>query len=358
MKYFKRLAAGALAAALLLSACSGADTSWTFRSGDTQISPGLYILYEVDAFSEAEYKIAENVENYAGMKSSELLKQQVEGKLATDWIKEKAVDSVKTYIAVKDRFESMGLSLSDSEIAAIDSNLGTIKMSSGDFYTKNGIAESSLRDFYMGYARENGLFLTLYGEGGEFGVTPDELGKYFADNYAMVDILLMYKPSSVPEGETRTLEQLADEERAQAEAYLERLKNGEEIEELVYEWQLSQVTDEQKAEVLKPEKGQLSMVFSEAGRVNYGDKLTDAALQSNVGDIRMVEEDDFLIIFKKSDIREDGEVFDSYKSTVLQEMKFDEYEAKIKEWADSVQIEVNEAAVKKYKPEIIKFDQA
>lgn len=356
MKYFKRLASVLLATALLLSACSGADTSWAFKSGNTQVTAGLYILYEVGAFSEAEQKIVADMENYTGMKSSELLKQQLEGKPVSDWIKEKSADSVKEYIAIKEKFESMGLYVSDSETAAIDSNLGTIKMSSGDFYTKNGIAESSLRDYYTGYARENGLFSALYGEGGEFEVKTEELKKNFSDNYAMIDILLMYKPYAVPEGETKTLEQLIAEDRTKAEEYLNRLKNGEEIEELVYEWQTSDATEEQKANMTKPEKGELSMVVSESGRANYGDVLTDAALGANVGDVRMVEEDEFFIVFKKTDIMEDSEVFESYKNTVLQEMKFDEYKAKVKEWAAAVQIDVNDAAIKKYKPEIIKFD--
>lgn len=357
MKYLKKFTAALLAAMLLLSACSGGDTSWAFRSGQAQISPGLYILYEITAFSESEEKIAENLkENFVEMNPAELLKQTVEDKLASDWIRERATELAREHITVYDKFTELGLMLNDAELASIESSVGSVKASGSDFYEKNGVSEVTLREYYTNYVRMSRVFLTLYGEGGELAVSEDELKKYFAENYAKIDVLLMYKPVSAPEGETKTVEQLTSEMKTDAQDYLARLKAGEEIEELAYEWQKKSVSAEQQATVTKPEKGQLSMIIPESARESYGDALTDAVIKAKTGDADMVDDEAFFLVFKKLDIMESPDEFDGYKSTVLQELKGDEFESKLADWGAAVQLETNNATLDRYKPEKIKFD--
>lgn len=356
MKYFKKITAILLAAMLLFSACSGGDTSWAFKSGQTEVSPGLYILYQITAFGEAEGKIAEGVQDYAGMKSSELLKQIVDGKPASDWIKERAGELVKEHIAVQEKFDSLGLLLSERELASVENALGSAQNGSDGFYEKNGISEVTLREYYTGYTRKSRLFSALYGEGGELAPTDIELEEYISGNYALIDALMMFKQLSVPEGETKTVEQLVAGQRASAEGYLARLSAGEEIEQLDYEWKQSQAAEDQKSGVTKSEKGQLSMIISESMRAGYGDALTDAALKANVGDSQMVEDDDFFLVFKKGDIKQAPAEFDSYKSVALQEFKGGEYEAKLADWVAATKIEANSAAIERYKPEKIKFE--
>lgn len=356
MKYLMKIMAMLVSTAFLLSACSSGDTSWAFKSGQTQISPGLYILYQMTSFGEAEAKIAEGIQDYAGMKSSELLKQTVEDKPASDWIKDRATELVKEHIAVQEKFTSLGLLLSDRELASVERSLGSAQSESAGFYEKNGVSESTLREYYTGYARKSRLFTALYGEGGELAPAGDELKSYISENYAMIDALLMYKPMSAPEGETKTVEQLVAEQKANAEDYLARLRDGEEIEQLDYEWRLSQAADDQKSGVTKAEKGQLSMVISESMRTGYGDALTDSALNAKAGDSEMVEDDSFFLVFRKADIMESPEEYDAYKSVALQELKGEEYESKLADWASAAQIETNSATIERYKPEKIKVD--
>lgn len=357
MKHFKKLAAVLLALTLLLSACSGGDTSWAFKSGDTQISSGLYILYQITAFGEAEEKIAENMQgDYTGMKSSELLKLTVEDKIASDWIKERAAELCAEHVAVQEKFASLGLAIDDASLAYIESGVGSVMASSSEFYKKNGVSEVTLREFYLGYERKEQLFLALYGEGGELEVSNDELNSYLSENFAKANVLLMFKPFSVPEGETKTLDELTADVKTEAEAYLARLKAGEEIEELAYEWELSQADEDKKADVKKPEKGELSVVISEPGRASYGDALTDAALKAGVGGSDMVDDEYFFAVFKKADILEDSEAIETYKPSALREAKYEDYESKLADWAAAAQPETNTATISRYKPEKIKFD--
>lgn len=354
MNFSKKIVALLFAAVLLLSSCSGGDPAWAFKSGQFQVTPGLYILYEISALGEAEEKIAENDPNYAGMKSSDLLKQTVEDKLVSDWVKARAVELVKEHLAVQEKFTGSGLALSDADLASIESSLGSAKSNAGDFYEKNGISEATLREFYTGVARKSRLFTSLYSEGGELAASDSELKQHFSSNYSLLDTLLIPKSTSVPEGETKTLEELIAAEKAGAEGYLARLKAGEEIEQLDYEWSLSKATEENRADITKPEKGALNTIISESMRASYGDAIVDSAFTVNVGDSAMIEDNTFFWVFKRLDILESSTMFDVYKPSILQELKKDEYQEVIDAYASAIPLETNTSVVNRYTPEKIK----
>ncbi len=357
MRFVKTVTAVSLVVTMLLSGCAGGNTAWAFESNDKTVPAGLYIMHQINAFGAAEEKLHEGSSTTTSLSPKELLKQTVEGVPAADWIQTHAEESVREHIAVQQKFDSMGLTLTESEIAAVKNSVGSIESDATNFYKKNGISESSLMEFYMGYARQNRLFSALYGEGGELAVPIEQLKSYFTEKYAMVDLMLLYKHQSVPEGETKTLEQLNAEVKTAGEEYLKRLQGGEAIEDLVYEWQQKEAPEDQKASIKKPEKGQLSVVVSEASRTSYGEEFTDAAMKSKIDDCKLVEDADFVMVFKRIDITANPEVFETYKATILQELKSDEFDSKLKEWAAATQIEVNNAALERYKPSKINFDE-
>lgn len=358
MKRFIRLAAAMLAVAIGLSACGG-DTSWVYVSGEDRVSAGLYILYQVGAFSKAAEVLAEENKdnaNYVVPEAKELLKTTIEGKTGADWINDSARQSVCEGFIVNQKFDELGLSLTDSDRYSIENGVSQTMSQMPVFYEKNGVSQESIRAYYTVMTKRSALFLKMYGEGGEFATPVDELKNYFKDNYAVIDVMILSKPASVPEGETRTLEELTGDVRATAEDYRQMLADGQEIEQLSYDWELKNAEGAESESIEKPEKGDLRAVLSEESRSNYGDKIVDAALGAKIGEPQVLEDDYYFVLFVRSDNLEDPTVFDTYKDVVLSKLKYSEYQATIADLGAHLLPFVNEAALNRYKPSKIDFN--
>lgn len=362
MRFFKKTTVGFLAAILMLTGCAGGNTSWAFESGDTKIPVGLYIMYQIMALSDAEAKIyEENKDNddfKAPTKSSDMLKMTVEGENASEWIAKRAEKQVREYIAVKRKFESMGLVLNDAEKDAVDRNTSNVLSQARGFYENNGVSESSLREYYVGNAEKSKLFLELYGESGELAVPEDTLKTYFFETYAQFEMVPLFKYATVPEGETKTVEQLNEELKAEAEGYLKRLQSGEDITELLYEYELKITAEDKKDTVKKSEKKDVTYIITDENRASIGDAITDAVMKAKAGECGIADDSSFYVVFKRTDIMENPETFETYRSGILTELKYEEYNSKIADWSAELQIEPNTAAISKYKPSRLKFPSA
>ena len=80
MNWMKRLTAIALCGVLVASfaGCSGADTTWIAKYGDTKLPAGVYIATMMDVYSEAKYRVPDQ--------KGDLLSQQIDEVNADEWI--------------------------------------------------------------------------------------------------------------------------------------------------------------------------------------------------------------------------------------------------------------------------------
>lgn len=357
MRTVYKIAVVLLALCLTAGGCAGGDTRWVYESGGNQISAGLYILYQLDALESAKQKIqAEHTDDaeYQLPAQKELLKQMLEGQTVSDWINQKAQESCREWIAVAAQYDSRGLSFTASDKSSIDGNADSVWAQKKDSLEPNGVSIDSVRDYYANLMRENYLFDALYESDGELAVSDDELRGIFEKDFAKVEFMTITRPTAVPEGETKTLEQLDADAKAKAEDYMKRLKEGAAIEDLTYEYELSQAADDQKESVTKPEKSQTLLIITEAYRQNYGDKLTDAALGSSVGIPKLVEETYYYAVINRLDILSDPADYENYRYTILYNLKSGDFNAKITEWASAVEPAANQAALSRYQPSKLK----
>lgn len=358
MKCFAKLTAALLAVTIALTACGG-DTSWVYRNGDDQVSAGLYILYQIGAFSKATDVLAEaNKDNaeYTAPEMADILKTAVEGKPGTDYVNDTTRESALMGFAVNKKFGELGLSLTDANNYSIESSASQALAQMPAFYEKNGISEASLRAYYTIMAKRSEIFLKLYGEGGEFAVPEDEIKNYLKDKYAMVDIMVLEKPSQVPEGDTRTLEELTEDVREAAEGYKQMLADGQEIEQLAYDWVLKNTEGAESEAVARPEKGELRMILSDESRQSYGDVIVDEAFSANVGEPKLIEDTYYFLLILRSDILSEPDVLEGYRTTILSNLRFEEYLQKLAGWGADIQVETNNTAINRYKPSKIDFN--
>ena len=109
--------------------------------------------------------------------------QEVDGKAFDEYLSDYALTATKEYAAVVDKFNELGLTLSDEDIKSINDSISSTWDSQGEFYESEGISKESVKLALKGSKMREELFDHYYAEGGEEAVSDDEMVKYLDDNY-------------------------------------------------------------------------------------------------------------------------------------------------------------------------------
>lgn len=333
-----------------LSGCGG-DTSWAYELNGNRIPAGLYINFMMTALSDLEAKEMESADHgdsdHAHPTARELIKGVTDGVPNSDIIKREAALLSAEYFAVADLFDELGLTLSDSDRSSVAQYVDYIWSASGEELEKNGIGRQSA-ELYQIYDMKRGyLFAALYGEGGERQVPEQELKDAFRRDYTRVEVMYVDL--------LRTSDEADEAERAKAEEYFERYRNGEEIEQLDFEYRQSIASEDAASSAVKGEPGANTSILYTAG--DTGDSIVmTAIMEAAVGEPMLVEEDGVYYIFKRLDILEKPEDFEEYRESLLYDLKFDEYEQYLRELAQGIALNANEPAIKRFTPEKLKLD--
>ncbi len=229
MKCFFRAAALLLAAVIFcvgLAGCGG-DHTWAFESGGVRLPTGLYILYEIAALDTAgnqyvESRLAADPAFVTPM-PSELLKEQLDGVPIPDFIAGEALQKAREYYAAKSQFEQRGLTFTETDLSITESATSSEYAANEAFYVANGISESSVLEFYMDSTRRNRLFNEVYGLGGEREVPEEDLKARLAEQYYLVNMLPIYRPTPTGEDDTEAQQELQEVEEFSQRALKERL---------------------------------------------------------------------------------------------------------------------------------------
>ena len=442
----KRLLAGAaaIACAVSLSSC-GADTKWAARSGDTELSAGIYIYNLLNEYYAAMDHMTDT--------DTDVLNITIDEKPSREWILEKTKEDLKKYIAVENKFTELGLELSDDDKSTVDYVVNQMWPVYGEMMENYGIGEQSYRDCYINSMKNDEIFLKYYGEDGITPVSDDDIKQYMTDNYARVNYIALNLKDA--DGNLLKSDGKADVMKM-AEEYLSRAEDGEDFDALIEEYNTywKDYTSQNKVSVGDDASGiegqiigfedadgntitlpESEMTVSEGEQnaespeeeesVNNGDEETETETETeeteeeteetaaeettaetevsetktavdeteaeasvsdgetaesteptshetvikkgsnspsvkfndtvfnDYGDseFRIIEDDEVYYVVRKTDLFSDESYFDTNKNSVLYEMKSDEFSAMTDEWAAAVELTMNDAAVKRYKPD-------
>lgn len=181
--------AAAAALVLSLSAC-GTDVSWAAKAGkDTTVPIGMYI-----------YTQAANLRSYAQNgqlnTSTSLDKQTVtvsgSDKAASKFLDDEGIKAVKAYAGALLLAKEMKVELTEEEIATAEESAKEQYETDKEVYEKNGVAQSSVTEYFKSLALENKLFSAVYGKDGTKPVSDKELKAYIKDNYATISFIQQY----------------------------------------------------------------------------------------------------------------------------------------------------------------------
>lgn len=216
----------ALTAALLctasFTACS--DTSYAMTAGDSKINAGIYIYNEL---TEMSYQMT--MMYYQNGITKDYFDQKVDGKAFDEYLSDYALTATKEYAAIVDKFNELGLTLSDEDIKSINDSISSTWDSQGEFYEYEGISKESVKLALKGSKMRDELFDYYYAEGGEEAVSDDEMVKYLDDNYLRYKSISFAKTaastdssSSSTDSSTDSASAANEEAKAERDEFLEK----------------------------------------------------------------------------------------------------------------------------------------
>ena len=175
----------AVAMVFSLAACGSTPDS-VGTIGTVDITSGLYLLAQYDAYQKAA-DLASSEQDAADVKA--FLKQTItvdadSGETATvsDYVSQKTMENLETYAAIETRFEELGGQLTAEEEAQANSYASQLMEQYGDTYKANGIGLNTVQRFERILIKSSDLLELVYGVDGETPVPDADLTSHLENN--------------------------------------------------------------------------------------------------------------------------------------------------------------------------------
>lgn len=309
MKIIKKAAVMIAAAslALSLSAC-GTDVSWAARIGkDTTIPIGMYIYTQATTFRDA-------AQNGLLTTSSELSKQTVKvsdsDKDAVDYLDEQALKAIKSYTGACLLAKEMNIALTDDEISFAEKEAKEQYDTDKEVYEKNGVAQSSIVEYFKNITLQNKLFEATYGKDGTNPVSDKELKQYIRDNYATISYIQQYYYN-----EDGTMMSSAD--KAKVKKQYQKIKSQVESGKIKFADKCKEFED--KATNYKSGSTKYTSIWD--AESEDGKKILDL----KEGELTFLETDSAIVLLQKNKIDYNDAGFKDARQSILIRYKFNEF---------------------------------
>lgn len=332
------------AAAVLVSAAGCADTSWSFKSKNKTLTAGEWIYYTYSAQSDAVSKIQEEDKDFDGKNFAD---KKIEKKNAIDWIMDEAKETVVAHMTMEKLIKDNKVKVDDSTISMYESQYSYYYEMAPDFYNKLGVSKESFLDINARYpALSQALFDYRYGEGGPEEVKTDELKKYFTDNYTQYYYISYSMTTTDEEGNKSDVDDdTKDDVTSNFAGYAKKLNEGattDEIDELYKtDFSVDTAPSTSKYEIL------------DDSTISDDLKKEIKALGEKKATVKQID-DNYYLIYKGSiselakDLESDDDDAEVSRSTILHNMKNDDYKKYLEKEQKKLKYETNDACLSKY----------
>jgi hypothetical protein len=246
----KRMMALLAAAAMCLSlaACTISTPSVVGKIGDVEITSGMYLLCQFQAFTTAQSK-ASSTQDTTKVKA--FLKQKFEaestassaassgaasesaagsdaeaessviGQSVSEYVAAETLRNMQYYAAVKTRFAALGGKLTEQEISEADSLAQNIWDANSNLYAKNGFGLDAIKEYEYTLTMANDLLALVYGPEGEQAVSDADLTDYLENDlvYGYYISVPLYNSSTYAFADADQQQQIKDACQAVVDEY-------------------------------------------------------------------------------------------------------------------------------------------
>jgi len=352
---------------VLLSSC--ANTSYIATIDNEKLPVGPYAFYAY--YTRDNYQT--NLSYYGVTDFTSALTEQADstGTKLYAYIINETKNSYLQHILTERKFDEYGLTLTDQQKEAVDTAyketwedgygieklteiLKTLELTSSEFKEMISITykNSQLTDY-------------LFGEGGTYEVTEEELKNNYQQNYERFRYIAVSKVDS--DGNNLTTDELISKKAAVDQAY-QRALDGEDFGNLIAEYSedyltiSDDLTDDQKTyyEQQNQQAREDGLVTDTNGIFNYeyyyyyqyslDSSIVNAVFSMDVGDVQLIELSTSFWLIQKCDKNEKDDYFESKRSLIYSSIVSPILEELYTEWGNELLITFNDSAVNKYDP--------
>lgn len=391
---YRKITAAAAAIVCAASLCGCSDSGYVMTVDGEQIRNGIYLSFMQTAYSDARTEIT-NEKSDSGDTSEvgDVFGYDIDGVKASEWIKNKTLDSVKGFVAVKHLCAEYGIELTADDLTEINDEVNSIWNDEnyyaqyfyntdtiGEYYDSIGVGRESMTEISKYSSLRNKLFTHYYDTDGLTPVTDEEFDAYIKENYAGVKLIEL----EFDDYGGFDLKDEADIQavRDTANSYVERLNNGESFVDVKYDYDLQQAQNKARADA----EDSYDSETTDKSRDEYIQEAIDAAtaekaesesslekmiskstssLDADITEyIWSIADDSKASTFETSDsiyvvVRDDVTALTDWKQTsrssILSAMKGDEFEQLMLDTAADYSVVLDDYLVNnKYSPEKVK----
>ena len=372
MKILKKAAAAALAAGLLVTATSCADTTWSYKDDKNTLPIGAYIYYMTGAYSYAQQTAQSEVEVTTDAEGATEATEAVD--VMTSKIKDENGDkeitgkeyilntadkSCKSLLYTLKKFDDLGLKLTADEQTQIDNLASQSWVYNGKSYERFGISQDSYKLAYAEFnVKYEDVFKAMYNKGGEKEVSDSDLQKYYTTEYVDYSYLPMNlytteeSTDESSDSSAAATKALSDDEIKKAkekfEGYSKQLNDG------------SKTFEDIDAEFMKDQGASTSSAATNQEILDQSSAPADIItavkdLKNKQSKVITVGEGDSAVMYLvyRGDINDyvDNLKNEDTRYTVLTKMKSEEFNDYMDEQAEKYEVQKNDSAMSTYTPE-------
>ena len=201
----------ALALVFSLAGCTLSTPDTVGKIGDYEISSGLYLLAQYDAYQKAADLASseQDASDVKGFLKATITPEGEDAITVRDYVARETLKNLETYAAVETRFAELGGELTEEETQQADSYAAQLMDQYGDTYKANGIGLETVKLFERILIKSNDLLSLVYGENGETPVSDADLTAHLEND--MVELAYC----TIPLYNTSTYAFADDDQKAQ-----------------------------------------------------------------------------------------------------------------------------------------------
>lgn len=353
----------------------------------------MYLTFQINAYLEAS-RLAEDT-------SKSLFDQKIENKDAKTWIADRVLEMSKEYVAIEKKFEELKLTLTEEDENILENQLESNWSYAEAYYQPNGAGKKSYEKILTNSYKNNMIFKKYYDKGGLEEVSEADLKKEMVDSIAKLKYIQM--PMKDAEG-NKLKSEGKEKLKKTAEKYVERLKNKENIDDLIKEYEDILAKQEEEAKKDSDSSSTSSNTSSTSSNTSSAasssassatsstsssgsssdstsssteeeeedpnevlifkadttksEKFLNSVFETKYDTPTILEDDENYYVAIRYDISKDEKRFEEYRESLLYEMKKDEFEEMLSGWCKDYKVETNSDSAKRYKVEKLDFPQA
>lgn len=385
-----------IATAVMISCAGctvGTSTATTMSADGFDLKSGVYIFYQNMTLEEAKTLAEEENENLDIEDQDALEEATIDGKKFLDWVYDETLKSCKNHIAIIKKFDEMELTLTEESIASAKDYAEYLTAEETNEYFANGISRESIEEVLINSYKMDAVFTAIYGEGGTENVQESTLKDNFIANNARVKYVALdlhdADGNDLDEAGKAEIKKLADE-------YLKTVKSAKDNAEMLEKFneiseEYTAYTEEKAAEAAGETEETTEAVTTAAEEstdtttttttvdpyaneeiiavVTTDEDTTEEDLTytpskafydwayntaTKTGVPEIIEDEGKIYVAVKLDIEERMTSDDLWTETAIYSERSSLYsepmQDKIEEWANALNLTINEDAVDRYDP--------